>query len=191
MDENETLQEEQATEATTEEGSTETTEKPEVKYTDKDVDEIVQKRIARERTKMEREIRKQVEADESDKRTEAEKLQGMTDLQKAQYEAKKLREEKAALERERDFSAQTAIARKELAAADIALGDDLLTMFVSSDAEKTAAAIEQIKELWPKAVGEAVQKALKREIPPAPQDKPSKSFAAEFAKQYSEKKNAK
>ena len=114
----------------------------------------------------------------------------MTELQRAKYEAKKLKAENDALVKERDLSKQTAIARRELAAADINLGDDLLTIFVSADADKTSAAIDQIKELWPKAVNEAVQRQLKREIPKA-DPKPSEvSFGAKFAQQYSQTKTA-
>lgn len=165
--------------------------KPELKYTDADVDGIVEKRLARSRAKMEREIRKSIEAEAESKKTEAEKLENMTALQKAQYEAKKLKEEKEALERERDLSKQMSIARRELAEVDINFSDELLTMFVSPDAEKTSAAIDAIKELVPKMVNEAVQKKLRRELPEGEQRKGSKSFGAEFAEQYTKSKNYK
>lgn len=160
------------------------------KYTDDDLDEIIQKRLARERDKMEREIRKQIEDEGARKQTEAQKLENMTELQKAQYEAKKLKEEKEALERERDLSNQMAIARRELAAVDINLGDELLAMFVSADAEKTSAAIDQIKELMPKVINEAVQKKLRRDLPAGEQGQGGKSYGAEFAKSYTKSKTA-
>lgn len=158
------------------------------KYTDDDVSAIVQKRLARERQKMEAEIRKSIEDEANRKQTEAQRLENMTELQRAQYEAKKLKAEKEALEAERDLSQQTAIARRELAAVDINLGDDLLAMFVSADADKTGKAIEQIKELFPKAVNEAVQKQLRREPPKADPKPGSKSFGASFAQEYSKSK---
>lgn len=158
------------------------------KYTDADVDEIVKKRLTRERAQIEREIRKSIEDEAASKKTEAEKLENMTALQKAQYEAKKLKEEKEALERERDLSNQMAIARRELAAVDINLGDELLSMFVSADAEKTGAAIEQIKSLMPKVINEAVQKRLSRELPAGERGQGGKSFAAEFADRYTQSK---
>lgn len=166
-------------------------QEPEPKYTDADVDGIVEKRLARERAKMEREIRKAIEDEAASKQTEAQKLENMTQLQRAQYEAKKLREEKEALERERDLSNQMAIARRELAAANINLGDDLLAMFVSADAEKTSAAIEQIKELMPKAINEEVQKRLKRELPKGEQSQGGMSYGAEFAEKYTQSKASK
>lgn len=162
----------------------------EAKYTNDDLDEIIQKRLARERAKMEREIRKQIEDEAAGKQTEAQKLENMTELQRAKYEAQKLRAEKEALEQERDLTQQTAIARRELAAADINLGDDLLAMFVSADADKTGAAIDQLKELWPKAVNEAVQRQLKREIPKADPKPNEVSFGAAFAQKYSQTKTA-
>lgn len=162
--------------------------KLELKYTDADVDGILEKRLARERAKMEREIRKNIEKEAASKKTEAEKLENMTALQKAQYEARKLKEEKEALERERDLTNQMTIARRELAEVDINLGDELLTMFVSPDAEKTSAAIDAIKELVPKMINEAVQKRLRREIPEGEQRKGAKSFGAEFAEQYTKSK---
>lgn len=158
------------------------------KYTDDDVSAIVQKRLARERQKMEAEIRKSIQDEADAKQTEAQRLENMTELQRAQYEAKKLKAEKEALEAERDLSQQTAIARRELAAVDINLGDDLLAMFVSADADKTGKAIEQIKELFPKAVNEAVQKQLRREPPKADPKPGSKSFGASFAQEYSKSK---
>ena len=158
------------------------------KYTDTDVDEIVKKRLARERAQIEREVRKQIEDEAASKQTEAQKLENMTELQKAQYEAKKLKEEKEALEAERDLNQQTAIARRELSAAGINLGDDLLAMFVSPDAEKTGKAIDQLKELWPAAVNEAVQAKLRRNPPKADPGGDGKSFGAEFAESYTQSK---
>ena len=61
-------------------------------------------------------------------------------------------------------------------------------MFVSPDAEKTGAAIDQLKELWPKAVNEAVQQELKRTPPAADKMPGQKSYGATFAEQYSNSK---
>lgn len=162
--------------------------KPEPKYTDDDLDAAITKRLARERTKMEREIRKKIEEEAETQQTEAEKLKNMTELQRAKYEAQKIQAEKDELQQRIDLNEQTAIARKELASAGINLGDDLLSMFVSPDAEKTSAAIDQLKELWPKAINEAVQQELKRKTPPAEGKQGSKSFGAEFAEKYTNSK---
>lgn len=157
--------------------------------TDAEVDAIVEKRLARERAKMEREIRQQIADEAEAEQTEAEKLKSMTELQRAQYEAKKLQKELEAKQSQIDLSEQTAIARKELASAGINLGDELLAMFVSPEAEKTSTAIDALKELWPKAVNEAVQKELKRDIPDADKAPGQKSFGASFAEKYTKSKN--
>lgn len=157
--------------------------------TDAEVDAIVEKRLARERAKMEREIRQQIANEAETKQTEAEKLKSMTALQRAEYEADKLKKELKEKQSQIDLSEQTAIARNELASAGIVLGDKLLSMFVSPEAEKTSAAIDELKELWPKAVNDAVQKELKRDIPDAAKAPGQKSFGASFAEQYTKSKN--
>ena len=162
---------------------------PEAKYTDADVNDIIAKRLARERAKMEREIRDSLASEQQAKQSEAKKLQDMTELQRAQYEAKKLRAENEALVAERDLSQQMGIARRELSEAGVVLGDELLSMFVSAEAEKTSAAIEKIKTLWPKAVNEAVQRELKRTPPPAEQKPGKKSIGASYAEEYTKRMN--
>lgn len=162
---------------------------PELKYTDADMDEIVKKKLARERAKLERQIRESIEKEAEDQRTEAEKLANMTELERAKYEARQLKAEKAALEAERDFNRQMAIARSELSEAGINMSDELLTMFVSDKAEKTSAALAKLKELWPKEVNAAVQKALKRELPPGEKAPGQKSYGASFAEQYNKRVN--
>ena len=104
-------------------------------YTDADVDEIVKKRISRERAQIEKQIREQIKQEADDQRSEAEKLAGMNDLQRAQYALEKANAEKAALERRINLSEQMGVARAELKAAGIDLGDELLSMFVTEKAD--------------------------------------------------------
>lgn len=158
-------------------------------YTDADVDEIVKKRISRERAQIEKQIREQIKQEADDQRSEAEKLAGMNDLQRAQYALEKANAEKAALERRINLSEQMGVARAELKAAGIDLGDELLSMFVTEKADDTNAAISKIKELFPKAVDAAVQEALKRQPPKTGSDGKSQSFGASFAAAYSNRMN--
>ncbi len=158
-------------------------------YTDADVDEIVKKRISRERAQIEKQIREQIKQEADDQRSEAEKLAGMNDLQRAQYALKKANAEKAALERRINLSEQMGVARAELKAAGIDLGDELLSMFVTEKADDTNAAISKIKELFPKAVDAAVQEALKRQPPKAGSEGKPQSFGASFAAAYSNRMN--
>lgn len=159
-------------------------------YTDDEVNAIVQQKLARESKKLEKRIREELAQQADDKRSEAEKLAGMNDLQRAQYELKKAQGEKAALERRINLSEQMGVARSELKAAGIDLGDELLSMFVTEKADDTNAAISKIKELFPKAVNAAVQEALKRYPPKdGAGSKPQLSYAAKFASDYSNRMN--
>lgn len=159
-------------------------------YTDDEVNAIVQQKLAREGKKLEKRIREELAQQADDKRSEAEKLAGMNDLQRAQYELKKAQGEKAELERRINLSEQMGVARSELKAAGIDLGDELLSMFVTEKADDTNAAISKIKELFPKAVNAAVQEALKRQPPKdGAGSKPQQSYAAKFASDYSNRMN--
>ena len=159
-------------------------------YTDDEVNAIVQQKLARESKKLEKRIREELAQQADDKRSEAEKLAGMNDLQRAQYDLKKAKDEKAALERRINLSEQMGVARSELKAAGIDLGDELLSMFVTEKADDTNAAISKIKELFPKAVDAAVQEALKRQPPKdGAGGKPQQSYAAKFASDYSNRMN--
>lgn len=159
-------------------------------YTDDEVNAIVQQKLARESKKLEKRIREELAQQADDKRSEAEKLAGMNDLQRAQYELKKAQGEKAALERRINLSEQMGVARSELKAAGIDLGDELLSMFVTEKADDTNAAISKIKELFPKAVDAAVQEALKRQPPKdGASGKPQQPYAAKFASDYSNRMN--
>lgn len=159
-------------------------------YTDDEVNAIVQQKLAREGKKLEKRIREELAQQADDKRSEAEKLAGMNDLQRAQYELKKAQGEKAELERRINLAEQMGVARSDLKAAGIDLGDELLSMFVTEKADDTNAAISKIKELFPKAVNAAVQEALKRQPPKdGAGAKPSQSFASKFASDYSNRMN--
>ena len=164
--------------------------KPDLKYTDEDVDGIVSKRLQRERAKLEKELREQLAEEAAGAQSEADKLAQMSATQKAEYENDKLRKKLAELEERQNLADQMAVARADLKEAGISLPDELLGMFVSSKAEDTSKAVDQLKELWPKAVNEAVESALKRKTPSAGAPSSSgESFGAKFAKQYSEKMN--
>jgi len=181
--ENNNPQEGEGTEPKGEDGKKEAQKQP--KYTDDDLDRIVARITAKERSKAEQKVK-----EETDKLTEAQKLANMNELQKATYEKEKAEARIAELEAEKNLQDQMGVARAELAGANINLPDELLTIFVSPKADETSAAIAKIKELFPKAVDKAVQEALKRQAPPADSSQGGeKSFGATFAEQYSKKMN--
>lgn len=158
-------------------------------YTNEEVDEIVSKRLARERQKLEREIREQLEKKAEDNRTEAEKLAAMNATQKAEYEAEKLRARVAELEQQQNLAEQTGVARATLAEAGINVPDELLQTLVTTDAERTQQAVESFKDAYLKSVNDAVQDALRRKTPPAGSHPGGgESYGAQYAKQYSEQR---
>jgi hypothetical protein len=158
-------------------------------YTDAELNALIQKRLARDRVRFEKELREKIANESKSQEDEAQKLRNMTDLQRAQYEARKLKEQNEALLAEKSLSEQMNIARKELSAEGINLGDELLSMFVAADADTTNTALEKIKEIWPKAVNAAVQETLKRTPPAAEKKSGSKSFGAAFAEKYNNQAN--
>lgn len=159
------------------------------KYSDAELDDIIAKKLASKRAAWEKEFRAKLEKEQNEGITEAEKLKNMTELQRAQYEAKKMQREKEELQERIDYAEQMSIARSELSEAGITFSDELLGMFVSSDADKTMGAIDKLKELWPKEVNAAVQNALKRNPPAAETNPAQKSFGTEYAEKYSQKMN--
>lgn len=159
--------------------------KPDPKYTDEDLDKLINRAIAKERKRAERAVQ-----DAKEQMTEAQKLEKMTDLERAEHEAEKQRKRADELEKRQNLADQMKVARKELGDADITLPDELLSMFVSPEAEATKEAIGKVKELWPKAVQKAVEDALKRN-PPQAEAKPAGTSvgAAMAAKKAAEFKN--
>lgn len=150
------------------------------KYTDDDVNAIIERRLAREREKWSAEVeKKQQEA------TEAEKLKGMNELEREKYEKEQLAARVAELEQAKNLSEQMSVARKELNDAGIRLSDDLLRMFVSPEADSTKTALDNIKRLWPESLNAAVQEALKSTPPKNPSGAGEpKSDGAKFAEKY-------
>lgn len=157
---------------------------PEKKYTDGDVDEIVKKRLARAHAEWEKQLEQ-----ERKEATEAEKLKGMNDLERATHEREKLEKENASLLQQINMQQQMEVARESLAEAGIHWPNAMLKMFVSPDAKQTKESIDAVKQMWASEVDKAVKEALKSTPPKSPNPsaakKPSagKSFAEEYNKQ--------
>ena len=156
---------------------------PEKKYTDADVDEIVKKRLARAQNEWESKLAKEKKA-----ATEAEKLKGMNDLERATHERERLEKENAALIEQINLSQQMEVARDELAAAGIHFPNELLKMFVSSDAEKTKASVDSVKSLWAAEMDKALKDALRQQPPKSPNPASNTPSAGKsFAEAYNER----
>lgn len=128
-------------------------------FTQEDIDKIVNKTIARERSKWEKDFETKLEAQKS----EAEKLAKMNADQRAEHERTKRENELA--ERE------AAINRRELRAtaleslAEKSLPSQLAEILVYTDAESTNSSIAAVENAFRAAVESAVNERLKGETP--------------------------
>lgn len=125
----------------------------EKKYSDEDVDAIIDKKFAR----WQKEQQKAVD--------EAKKLAEMSAQEKAEYERDQLKKELAELKKQASIAEMTKTARKMLSDDGITVSDDLLSMLVSDDAETTKSAVDGFRQAFTNAVEIAVKERLKGEPP--------------------------
>ncbi len=145
---------ETTTEQTTEQ-STEPTvdERSKPKYTEDDVDKIIDKKFAEWQKKQEK------------KESEAERLGKMTAEEKASERIKALEDKLAEAERKEARAAMTKEARAILHAANINVSDELLANLVSDDAESTQASVKSFISLFKAEVEKGIKEAYKGETP--------------------------
>ena len=125
----------------------------EKKYSDKDVNKIINRKFA------EWEKKKQKEDDE------AKKLAKMNAQEKADYKNKQLEDKIAELENEKALSNMRDEARKMLSEKNINISDELLAFMVSKDAGETKKAVDSFAELFNAAVNEAVKSKARQSTP--------------------------
>lgn len=132
-------------------------EKPEgeLKYSDKDLDEIINKKFAKWEEKKQKEV------------DEAQKLAAMNATQKAEYERNKLQKELDEYKRKDTLAAMSKTARKMLADEGISPSDELLSLLVTTDAEQTKASVESFASLFKSELDKAVQEKLRGNVPKA------------------------
>ena len=123
------------------------------KYTDEDVNKIIDKKFAEWQKKQQKEV------------DEAKKLAEMNATQKAEYERDQLKKKLEELEKQASLSEMTKTARKMLAESSINIPDELLSMMVTTDAEETKAAVDGFAKIFKEAVESAVKEKLKGEPP--------------------------
>lgn len=137
-----------------------TPKEDEKKYTDKQVDEIVKKRLAREKKKQEEEIAEALkEADE------ARKLAEMDEDKKREYEHQKMAEELAALKADKVRSEMSDTARKMLSEQNITVSDGIVHSLITEDAESTKDNIDAFAAAFNDAVNKEVEARLKGQTP--------------------------
>ena len=125
----------------------------EKKYTDADLNSIIDKKFAEWQKKKEKEV------------DEAKKLAEMNATEKAEYERDKLQKQLDEMMKEKSLTEMTKVARKMLSEDGINITDELLANLVSDSAENTKEAVKSFIELLKSAVNDAVKDALKGKAP--------------------------
>ena len=125
----------------------------EKKYSDKDVNKIIDRKFAEWAKK------KQKEEDE------AKKLSKMNAQEKADYKQKQLEEEIEQLKNEKALSNMRDEARKMLSEKNINITDELLAFMVSTDAGETKKTVDSFADLFNAAVNEAVKGKARQTTP--------------------------
>lgn len=137
-----------------------TQQEPEKKYTDEEVNELINKKFAELEDKKEKEIQK-----EKDKLSEQQKLEKMNDEEKRNHEYKKLEEKLKEYEAKEQHYQLSREASKMLSDADISVGENLLNNLVGEDAETTQKIVNEFTEAFNKAVSADVKEALSGKSP--------------------------
>jgi hypothetical protein len=132
---------------------TKDTKADEKKYSDADLDKIINKKFAQWQEKKQKEV------------DEAQKLATMNAQQKAEYERDQLKKELDEYKRKDSLAEMSKTARKILSDDGISVPDELLAMLVTTDAEKTKTAVDGFSKAFKEAVESAVKERLKGEPP--------------------------
>ena len=131
-------------------------EKPEQgkkRYTDEDVDDIINRKFAEWQKKQQKAV------------NEAKKLAEMNAQQKAEYERDQLQKELDDYKRKDSLAEMTKTARKMLSESGITASDDILTFLVTTDAEQTKPANDSFSKAFQAAVEATVKERLRGEPP--------------------------
>ncbi|WP_218696845.1 DUF4355 domain-containing protein [Mammaliicoccus sciuri] len=135
-------------------------QKEEVTFTpeqQKKVDEIIERRLAKEKKNADKNVQDAVE--------EAKKLAKMNKDEKNAYELKKMQDELDALRNEKALNDMKATARSMFLDKDINVTDELLNLVVTSDAETTKQNVEEFSKILDGMVQLKVREALRQDSP--------------------------
>lgn len=125
----------------------------EKKYSDKDIDEIVNKKFSKWQQQQEKKI------------AEEKKLAEMNASEKAAYETKQLKEELEELRAAKTQSEMTKIARGMLVENSVSIDDELLSVLVTKEAETTKSNVDSFIKTFNAEVEKAVNEKLKGKTP--------------------------
>ena len=130
----------------------------EKRYTDKEVNDLIERKFAEWQKKQEKQREKQDEAD---------RLKNMTEQERKDHEMEDLRKQVSDLQKKEAMSKMSKTARSMLTEKGITVDDDLVGMLISEDAETTKSAVDSFITAFQNAVNKAVKDALKGEAPKA------------------------
>lgn len=123
------------------------------KYSDAEVDVIINKKFAKWQKEQERKI------------SEAEKLAGMNAQEKAEHERDTLQKELDALKRANSIAEMEKTARTMLHDDGVNVPDEVVSSLIADDADNTKAKVEAFSKAFKEAVQTAVKDALKGKAP--------------------------
>jgi hypothetical protein len=139
----------------TNENVAQTTNPEQAKYTDADVDAIINKKFASWQEKQDKAIAEAVAKVE-----EANRLAQMNDKEKADHERKQMEDELASLKAEKAHHTMMSQARQMLKADGLTIPDEIVSVLVTDTAEGTSEAVKAFSGMFQKAVDNAVKEKL-------------------------------
>lgn len=147
----------------------------ELKYTDKQVNDIIAKRLAKEQDKWKSEYEKA--------KTEAEKLAQMNAQEKAKYEIEKREQELAQRESQIQQRELTAQAKDELTSKGLPI--ELADILDYTDAESVKESMTSVETVFQQAIEKQVNEKLRgRSVPKTAQSAESETAFAKINKKY-------
>ena len=136
--------------------ATEDTKQSELKYSDKDVDEIIKKKQAKWQKQQEEKI-KELE--------EAQKLEKMNEEDQLKYKLEKYEKELAAYKQRENQNAMAKVAKNMLIEEGINVSDELVTNLITDEAESTKDNVKDFTKTFKEAVENGIAEALKGKSP--------------------------
>ncbi|WP_302954506.1 DUF4355 domain-containing protein [Faecalitalea cylindroides] len=139
-------------------GTNQDDQKNSPKYTEDDLDRIINRKFAEWNKKKEKEQRD---------RDEAQRLQNMTDEEKRKHQFETMQRELDTLKNEKVMNEMAKTARGILTSKHINVSDELINNLISDDAETTKKSVDSFVSAFEKAVQDAVTERLKGKPPVA------------------------
>lgn len=167
---------------------------PEAKYTDDDVDKIIDEKFKKWKTDQEKQIESRAKELAEEKVTEAEKLKKMSDDEKKEYQLEQAQKRIQELEEKESVRAIEKQVVSDLKEKGVDPNDDILDLLVSPNAEETKKRFEQFVGVVEEIKTNAREEAAKRlggRTPLGGNKETEPSIGAKLAKKSGENKKEK